>query len=238
MSVRYLNSLINENKCLRGSHNGERQRIAEAPESVGPNGPGSTLQSEHDVVGTPADYRNPLVNERPWFTPGLLRVPIHVGEAADAGFATRLRQAIAGPSECHILRTQFMDDMTLRSIELEPFHLPGSVHAGFLINVAFNTVLRTYPIVRRSSLVGFEDLLTCGPTQGQSAHLCRLYALLALAEAYAAHNSLHSAAFPGAALFARALVMISQPSERPQIEQVETYLLLVRRISKASSLPC
>lgn len=235
MFVRYLNSLIKENKRLRGSHNGDRN--AEATEDVGSR-PASTIEPGCDVVGNLADYRNPLINERPWFAPGLLRTPIHVGEAAEAGFATRLRQAIAGSSECHILRTHFMDDMTLRNVELESFQLPGSAHAGFLINVAFNTVLRTYPVVRRSSLVGFENLLTSGPNQGQNVHLCRLYALLALAEAYAAHNSPHAAAFPGAALFARALAIISQPSERPQIEQVETYLLLVRPLLKACWMPC
>lgn len=56
---------------------------------------------------------------------------------------------------------------------------------------------------------------------------CRLWALLALGEAYSSRCTLPDVPFPGSKYFAKAMAMAHIPSERPRLALIEIYVLLV-----------
>lgn len=155
-------------------------------------------------------------------------LPIHIGEAADAAFATRLRQAASGSSVNHMPRVQYMTDDALRSLsDTSPVELPSASRLRYLIDVAMSTVCRVWHIVRRSVVNESVDKVLRDPSSCDWLSACRIWALLALGEAYSSRCVLPDTPFPGSKYFARAMAMIAVPSERPRLATIEIYVLLV-----------
>lgn len=221
----YIEKLVEENRLLRqGRPSGDGQN--ENTE----NGTILSRESSQPVLET-SEARNPLLDDRSWFFPlGNDKMPIHIGEAADAAFATRFRQAlVANPAEVeHIPRTHYVSDMKLIRLAEDDVPWPPLAQARLLIKVALDTVGSCYHCLRRSELYSglkqrYRNLQ--GP---KNIFDYKLWALFALGEAYSSRTqSMSEDTFPGLLYFARASRMFRGARERPQIEIIEVLLLLV-----------
>ncbi|KAF2189095.1 hypothetical protein K469DRAFT_737342 [Zopfia rhizophila CBS 207.26] len=215
----YIQELLRENERLRERKDG----IDTAVQGI--RRPTATAIPPRQEVDNNDSPLNPLLDERPWFFPmSSLGTPIYIGEAADAAFATRFRQALSGASHKHIPRTQFVSDERLMLLSNSSFPWLSPTRARFLVKVALQTVCRYYHVVRQSVVLESLENAIQNSTGCDRLSISRLWALFALGEVYSARSA-HAESFPGLAYFAQATKGLPVPSERPKIESIETLLL-------------
>lgn len=154
-------------------------------------------------------------------------MPIHVGEAADAAFATRFRQALSGAPVDHIPRTDYAMDKDLLMLAEADCAWPSPARARFLLETSLHAVCSCYHIVRKSTTRRDLDLALRGESSHGSLTTCRLWALFALGVVHSTKVPSHGHSFPGLAYFAQASRLLRFLSERPGIEYMEVLLLLV-----------
>ena len=216
LSEQYVEELLKENERLRSSVSD----LVDAAAPVGEVLEGST--AVHEAV------RNPLLEDRPWFHAiSSEHVPIHVGEAADAAFATRFRQTLATGNTKHLPRMSHVRDDALMLLSEAPFNWPSPARARFLVKVALSTVCQYYHIVRKSQVTRTLEEAIKHNGNGDRVVISKILALFALGEVYSAKHAPIEVPFPGLAYFAQARKMISIPAERPQMDTIEVALLLV-----------
>jgi proline utilization trans-activator len=121
----------------------------------------------------------------------------------------------------------YVPDAPLMALSASQFRWPTPARARFLIKVAFSTVCRYFHIIRKS--VVQQNLETAINSNGNGDRLVmgKLLALFALGEVYSAKTTAQQANFPGVAYFAQAKGLVGEVMERPQLDSVETALLLV-----------
>lgn len=154
-------------------------------------------------------------------------LPIHIGEAADAAFATRLRQAVSKDPVSHLPRVQYVGDDALRNLAEQPLEWPSPSRIRFLIEIALKTFGKTFHMVRKSVVRKAVEQLIQNPPATNWLTQCQIWALLAIGEAYSARSALPNQPFPGTRYWARAMWLMYMPFERPGLEVIEIYLLLV-----------
>ncbi|KAL8408246.1 hypothetical protein RB594_006881 [Gaeumannomyces avenae] len=218
VSQRYLDDLIAENERLRAAQPG------------GDRPPPSTLAAPRQdarEVACVGGQQAISLDDRPWFFDlNIPNTPILLGEASDAAFATRFRQAVAGGR--HIPRVNYATDEDLLALSDTDCEWPSPSRARFLVDVALRYASRHYHIVRRSRILeGLEQTLA-NPTRSSDSLLrCKLWALFALGEMYSARSAdAAENCFPGIHYFARATRIMRIVSERPRIGAIEIRLLL------------
>ncbi|KIW00320.1 uncharacterized protein PV09_08207 [Verruconis gallopava] len=81
-------------------------------------------------------------------------------------------------------------------------------------------------MVRRSDVLSNVELLIRNPSSCDWLTQCQILAILAIGEVYSSRSALPNRPFPGSHYWARAMALVYMPSERPQLQLVETYLLL------------
>lgn len=223
----YIERLVAENRRLR-----EQSYGADRINGVAPLTEGTSRQSTIEA----SEARNPLLDDRSWFFPLGSTGPIHISEAADAAFATRLRQALAEDGVAnHIPRTDYVTDVKLSGLAEAELTWPSLARARLLIKTAFDTIGSCYHCVRRSETYNELKRHYRNPGGSRTVFTCKLEALFALGEAYSCRTqSTSEDTFPGLAYFARASRTIRGVKERPQCDNIECLLLLVSR----SNLPC
>lgn len=179
--------------------------------------------------------RNPLFDERPWFFSLTPEMPVLVGEASDAAFATRIRQELLGENQVHYPRTQNMPDESLCSLWHSETVWPTPSRARFLLKVVFDTVCRRYYLTRKSITLRLLEQAISDPAQCDILTSCKLYAFFALGEAYSTRTC-HQPGneFPGIAYYASATQMLRVFSEQPRIDCVEIMIALVRYILEST----
>ncbi|KAK1145789.1 hypothetical protein N8T08_004030 [Aspergillus melleus] len=185
------------------------------------NMPHTTVTPPPSATEPHEGVRNPLLDDRPWFFTLTPEMPILVGEASDAGFATRLRQELLGRSQGHYPRTQNIRDEALCSLWTSEDVWPTPSRARFLLKVAFRTACRRYYITRKSTTLQLLEQAILDPTSCDLLSTCKLYALFALGEAYSTRSSQFDKTFPGIAYYASATRMLRVFSEQPRIDCVE-----------------
>jgi proline utilization trans-activator len=192
---------------------------------------GSTPPASRTPTATPrADNadRNPVLEDHPWFmvheAPDL---PIYINETADAAFVTRLRQTASASPVTHIARVQYLKDDTLRSLSASLPQLPSSSRLRFLVHTALETACKTWHIVRRSRIDIDVDELLRDPDGCHWLSASRIWALMAIGDAFSSRCTLPGQPFPGAGYWARAMQLVHMVMERPRLCLVEVYLLLV-----------
>lgn len=213
---RYLDKLEAENK-----------RLAALVSSLSTPGASPAAQSPAEPRADNAD-RNPLIEERPWFLSFKnVDLPIHIGEAADAAFATRLRQAATLTTVSHLPRVNYLSDDALRGFADTSSDLPNVSRLRFLIEVALKTTSRNWHICRKSVIL--EDVRRVVQDSGSCDWLakCRIWALLAIGEAFSSRCVMPNESFPGARYWTKAMSLAYMPSERPKLDVVEVNLLMV-----------
>ncbi|KAL8347989.1 hypothetical protein RB598_001359 [Gaeumannomyces tritici] len=218
VSQRYLDDLIAENERLRAAQPG------------GDRPPPSTLAAPRQdarEVACVGGQQAISLDDRPWFFDlNIPNTPILLGEASDAAFATRFRQAVAGGR--HIPRVNYATDEDLLALSDTDCEWPSPSRARFLVDVALRYASHHYHIVRRSRILeGLEQTLA-NPTRSSDSLLrCKLWALFALGEMYSARSAdTAENCFPGIHYFARATRIMRIVSERPRIGAIEIRLLL------------
>ncbi|EJT78120.1 hypothetical protein GGTG_03223 [Gaeumannomyces tritici R3-111a-1] len=196
VSQRYLDDLIAENERLRAAQPG------------GDRPPPSTLAAPRQdarEVACVGGQQAISLDDRPWFFDlNIPNTPILLGEASDAAFATRFRQAVAGGR--HIPRVNYATDEDLLALSDTDCEWPSPSRARFLVDVALRYASHHYHIVRRSRILeGLEQTLA-NPTRSSDSLLrCKLWALFALGEMYSARSAdTAENCFPGIHYFARA----------------------------------
>lgn len=170
-----------------------------------------------------------MIEERPWFLSFKnVDLPIHIGEAADAAFATRLRQAASSTTVSHLPRVNYLSDDAIRAFEDTPVELPSASRLQFLVDVALKTISRNWHICRRSAVLEDVRKITQDWKSCDWLVRCRIWALLAIGEAFSSRCVLPNEAFPGSRYWAKAMHLAHMPSERPKLDVVEVNLLMVR----------
>lgn len=157
----------------------------------------------------------------------VLHTPVLIGEASDAAFATRFRQAISEPGHSHIPRVNYAADDRLLTLSDADCPWPIPSRARLLVNVALKYVSRCYHIVRKSQILeGLEQTIQ-NPHSTDSLLKSKLWALFAIGEMYSTRTAAKEKNFPGMCYFARATRILRIISERPRIDAIEIRLLLV-----------
>lgn len=225
MTQSYIEKLVEENRLLRQG----RQSVDSQNETT-ENGVDHSRENSQPVLGT-SEARNPLFDDRSWFFPlGSTEMPIHIGEAADAAFSTRFRQALAKvPADVeHIPRKHYVSDSKLMRLSDDEVPWPPLAQARLLIKAALDTVGTCYHCIRKSELYSGLKQRYRNLNGPKTIFDYKLWALFALGEAYSSRTqSTSEDTFPGLLYFARASRMFRGARERPQIDIIEVLLLLV-----------
>ena len=164
-------------------------------------------------------------------------LPIYINETADAAFATRLRQTASTRPVNHLARVQYVEDDTLRSLSESSSSpsWPSSSRLKFLVNTALETACKTWHIVRRSRIDKDVEALLQDPSSCHWLNASRIWALMAIGDAFSSRCTLPDQPFPGSRYWARAMQLVHMTMERPRLCLVEVYLLLVSVLHLASN---
>ncbi|KAI8306072.1 putative transcriptional regulatory protein [Colletotrichum sp. SAR11_240] len=223
--IAYIDDLIAENQRLKGQNAGPQHADTHAQATtILPDIPAvPTKETVDNGIAVPA----PSLDQRPWFFDmNIPHTPILIGEASDAAFATRFRQAIATGDHSHIPRVNYATDERLLALSDVDCPWPSPARARFLVGVALRYVSRCYHIIRKSLILdGLEQTLQ-NPSESDTLLKSKLWALFAIGAMYSTRSATSERDFPGMGYFARATRVLRIVSERPRIDVVELRLLL------------
>lgn len=200
----------------------------------------SSRDAQRDLSVDTADEKtetSPAVSTTPWFdSMNSFKSPVLIGEAADAAFATRFRQVIADPSipePNHLLRLNHATNESLMSLVDANIPWPSPSRAKFLLEAAMRYIGRCYHIVQSEAAEEAWEQIRHNSSRIGTILRCRSWALFAIGELYIT-KSIGVNGFPGMAYFAQATKALAYLDERPEVECVEIYLLLVSQTSHLS----
>ncbi|KAH8198071.1 hypothetical protein TruAng_007743 [Truncatella angustata] len=222
VSQNYLEDLLAENEKLRRLEGSNLPRKDDNVENERSR-TGSGRQEQTD-----GPIQNPLFGDRPWFhdTPD---IPILIGEAADAAFATRFCQTLSDGSFKHIQRVSFPADSTMAILGASSCQPPTRGRARFLMKAAIRVVSQHYHIVLKSVVFATLERFLHQPAVLDVLLTSKIWALLALGEMYTARSGSRDN-FPGLAYFAQANKAQQVVNERPSHDSIESlYNLLCNR---------
>lgn len=215
---RYLDNVLEENRRLSAMVSGASTPAAPPP---------SEAITAHATPRADNADRNPVLEDHPWFmVHEAVDLPIYINETADAAFVTRLRQTASTRPVNHLARVQYADDDTLRSLSESPPAWPSASRLRFLINTAMETACKTWHIVRRSVIDKDVQSVLNNPDSCHWLTASRIWALMAIGDAFSSRCALPDQPFPGAQSWTRAMQLASMPMERPRLDLVEIFLLL------------
>ncbi|KAG7047340.1 hypothetical protein JMJ77_0010692 [Colletotrichum scovillei] len=223
VSQRYIDDLIAENQRLKSNSGiGSQPRAANLLPDLAVVAPVKET-TDTNATAIPA----PSLDERPWFFDmNIPHTPILIGEASDAAFATRFRQAISSAESSHIPRVNYATDERLLALSDTDCPWPSPARARFLVGVALRYVSRCYHIIRKSSILDALEQTLQNPAESDSLLKSKLWAMFAIGAMYSTRSATSEKHFPGMGYFARATRILRIVSERPRIDVVELRLLL------------
>ncbi|OHE98296.1 fungal specific transcription factor domain-containing protein [Colletotrichum orchidophilum] len=218
----YIDDLIAENQRLKSNNSVVTQARAE---NILPDlaAVASVKETTDNAIAIPP----PSLDDRPWFFDmNIPHTPILIGEASDAAFATRFRQAISTVEHSHIPRVNYATDEKLLALSDTDCPWPSPARARFLVGVALRYVSRCYHIIRKSSILDALEQTLQNPAESDSLLKSKLWAMFAIGAMYSTRSATSEKHFPGMGYFARATRILRIVSERPRIDVVELRLLL------------
>jgi hypothetical protein len=179
----------------------------------------------------------PSIEQAPWFQKfNIPHTPILIGEASDAGFATRFRQSISGTQHNHLPRLNYPSDDRLLALSEQECPWPTASKARTLVNVALRYASGQYHIVRKSQILRSLEETLQNPNVTSSLVRSKLWALFAIGELYSVRVVNKGSDYPGMPYFAKATKAVYIVGERPQFDSIELRLLLVSRPGKKTKL--
>lgn len=221
----YLESILRENKDLRiRTREGHVQVTVQGPAD------GGAVDEAQAHTPSPSDpTHNPLLDEKPWFLPiRSSRLPILVGEVADAAFATRFRQLITHNTLNHIPRISYPEHNQINDLAQAECPQPNPIDRRFLVRVALKRLDGSFHIVQNSRVWELLEQHLQAPNLVDTLSECKLNAIIALGELYSSHCQTQVKKPPGLAYFSHASRVCGLLHERPCIDTVEVLLLLVK----------
>jgi proline utilization trans-activator len=163
----------------------------------------------------------------PWFVNmSVPHAPILVAESSDSAFATRLRQVISDTQQSHLPRVDYAGDEYIQNLADADCLWPSAGRARFLVDTTLKRMGRYYHVLLRSTVLGELENHIQYPSATNFAVKCKLWAVFAVGELYAARTFVAGSAFPGLHYFAKATRTLQVIPERPSIGAIETRLLL------------
>lgn len=186
---------------------------------------------------TVPSIQGPELASTPWFiNMADPQTPILLAEASDSAFATRFRQAMSDSEHNHLPRVNYPPEDQLLALSDSTCAWPSPPQARLLVNAAIKCVGRWHHIVRRSvTLEELEQSLQYPTSMG--CHLqSKFWALFAIGKMYSTRMSAAPKSFPGLEYFGKATKVLRVISERPTVEMVETWLLLVCHLHGCSCI--
>lgn len=200
--------------------------------------PGSPIDTRHkntveirhsaDLPDAASSIDIPETAATPWFIDmAVPHTPILLSEASDAAFATRFRQAMSDSEHNHLPRVNFPADDHLLVLGDAACAWPSPSAARLLINAALKCLGRWHHIVCRSAVLEELERSLQHPRSIGFLLQSKLWVLFAIGKMYSTRTSAACKTFPGLEYFAKATKILRVISERPTIEMVETWLLLV-----------
>ncbi|KAK1997017.1 fungal-specific transcription factor domain-containing protein [Colletotrichum falcatum] len=185
VSQRYIDDLIAENQRLKNNSNAAAPARADAllPEVT-------AAPAKETTDGGAIAIPPPSLDERPWFFDmNIPHTPILIGEASDAAFATRFRQAISTVEHSHIPRVNYATDERLLTLSDTDCPWPSPARARLLIGVALRYVSRCYHIVRRSLIMDSLEQTLRNPAESDTLLKSKLWALFAIGAMYSTRSA-------------------------------------------------
>ena len=175
-----------------------------------------------------ANIVNPVI-ERRGGEPSNSR-PVYVGAAACFAFTDILRHHVADSAPVPPQHVTVFKHPTLQRVITTDFHLPSHTYATMLVQVVLRFVGNDYHLVKKKSFVQKIDQVYAAPSEADPTFLCRMFVVLALGELYlrktAMSNEGHRVV-PGTEFFLQAMSLFRELYEEPDIEYIETLLLIV-----------
>ncbi|KAF5687779.1 transcriptional regulatory [Fusarium denticulatum] len=220
-SIALLDRLLQENEELRAQIH---------PESPQPR----NIEATWQLASTSNDHQNgaeeKILEEIDWFAHTRASdTPIWIGEISDAAFATRFRQfASSSQTPSHIPRTQFPSDDDLRLLVTENPAWPTPLRARLLVQAALKFLRCSYHVVRHSEVLSALNTFCSDPSNAGISPIMKskMWALFALGELRSSKCLSSSKRLPGLAYFAVASDTVRIINERPQLDVIETTLIL------------
>lgn len=158
--------------------------------------------------------------------------PVYIGGAACTAFAARLGSHLSGnelvPPRSVIPVFKHAD---LQRTNHTRQALPSRAYARLLVQTVINFIGRDYHLLRKRSYFDKVEHIYDNPQAADSISLCRLFVVLALGELYLKRAEVGedgSRAVPGTSFFLQAVTYFEEHYEEPNVEYIETLLLLVR----------
>ncbi|KAL5601557.1 hypothetical protein FOBRF1_009090 [Fusarium oxysporum] len=226
-----LDRLLQENEDLRAQIHPEspRPRNTDAPWQPAP-----TSNDHQDAA------EEKILEEIDWFAHTRTSdTPIWIGEISDAAFATRFRQfASSSQTPSHIPRTQFASDDDLRLLVTTNPAWPTPPRARLLVQTALKFLRCSYHVVRRSEILSALNTFCLDPSNAGVSLIMKskMWALFALGELRSSKCLSSSKRLPGLAYFAVASDTVRMINERPQLDVIETTLILASPLMTMYSL--
>lgn len=180
-------------------------------------------EEEEEEIST-AEVVHPVIEQR-ICDPAAPR-PVYVGAAAFTAFANILWHD--GPTPPRNVKV-FKHPTLQRAIKTD-YKLPNYTYANLLVQVVLRFIGSDYHLLKKKSFSQRVDRLY-GPATEQTPDtmfLCRLFAVFALGELYL-KKSTSQREVPGAKFFLQSVSLFEELYEEPNIEYIETLLLMVSR---------
>ncbi|KAG7434804.1 putative transcriptional regulatory protein [Fusarium oxysporum f. sp. raphani] len=216
-----LDRLLQENEELRA------QIHPESPQPRNTDVPWQPALTSNDHQDAAEEK---ILDEIDWFAHTRTSdTPIWIGEISDAAFATRFRQfASSSQTPSHIPRTQFASDDDLRLLVTTNPAWPTPTRARLLVQTALKFLQCSYHVVRRSEILSALNTFCLDPSNAGLSPIMKskMWALFALGELRSSKCLSSSKRLPGLAYFAVASDTVRMINERPQLDVIETTLIL------------
>lgn len=175
-----------------------------------------------------ADVVNPVI-ERRVCEPSSSR-GIYVGAAACFAFTDLLRHHVADSAPLPPRHVTVYKHPALQRVVNTNYQLPSHTYATMLVQVVLRFVGNDYHLVKKKSFIQKIEQVYAAPTEADPMFLCRMFVVLALGELYlrksAVSNDGHRVV-PGTEYFLQAMSLFRELYEEPDIEYIETLLLIV-----------
>ncbi|RAK86385.1 hypothetical protein BO79DRAFT_247035 [Aspergillus costaricaensis CBS 115574] len=220
--IAYVEGLLREIEQLKARDHRVSEQAAEINNSV------IDFDQPLDAIDEASQpSQNPLLDEQPWFLPvHSSKVPILIGEVADAVFATRLRQLITGKTLSHIPRVTYPGHDQILELAKTEIPQPQPSRARFLLRVALEYLEGSFHIVRKSLVCALLEKYLHAPQSLDSLSTCKIFALLALGELHSNRFQNQEAQIAGLAYCSHASRAHGLLEERPSLDSIEVSLIL------------
>jgi hypothetical protein len=222
ISQSYIQRLVEENNDLRQSVLSTHGSPTAITSPRQPDLPEETYDQD-------ANVRKALIDDRAWFVPySTASAPVYIEEASCTAFATRFRQSLDPSTGSHRLRASYVKDADLVSTADLNAPWPARTQARLLVKVALAHIGQSYHLTLAKATLNRLDRVYEDSNFNDPTSACKFFGLFALGEVYSNTAPSHSNdRAHGLMFFRKASSLVQVFPERPTIDHIENFILLV-----------